>query len=172
MARHCRICTHADREQIDRALLGSEGQIAIAARYGIAQSSVSRHLRLHLAPTIANRLGRYEDIDVERLRSWGTGLLEEALLGAVKARNAGDAVQHRAYLGEARKAVELLAKLAGVLDSQPQISVDARRQVAVLANLTEEELREALVGAASEPAATLVIAPATVPVIESVPVAR
>ena len=146
MARHCRICTHADREQIDRALLGSEGQIAIAARWNIAQSSVSRHLRLHLAPRVANAIGRYEQIDVERLRSWTNGLLEEALVGALKARRQGDPSSHRAYLGEARKTVELQAKLAGVLDTQPQISVDARRQVAVLANLTEDELRAALAG--------------------------
>ncbi len=130
----------------------------------IAQSSVSRHLRLHLAPTVANAVGRYEEIDSERLRSWTNGLLEEALVGAVKARNRDDAVNHRAYLGEARKAVELQAKLAGVLDSQPTISVDARRQVAILANLSEEELRAALAGVSARPelpAPALELEPAT-----------
>jgi len=166
MPRRCNICTHKDREQIDRALLGSEGQVAIAAKWNMAQSSVSRHLRLHLAPTVANLMGRYEDIDSERLRSWTNGLLEEALVGALKARNRNDPASQRGFLAEARKAVELQAKLAGVLDSQPQISVDARRQVAVLANLTEEELRAALTGAAERPELT------AVPAIEAVSVRR
>lgn len=172
MPRRCNICTHPEREHIDRALLGSDGQIAIAAKWNMAQSSVSRHLRLHLAPHVANMVGRYEQIDVERLRAWTNGILELALIGALKAEGRGDAAAERGFLSEARKAIELQAKLAGVLDAQPQISVDARRQVAVLANLTEVELRAALAGAAIESAPTPVIESARVPVIEAVPVAR
>jgi len=150
VARPCRICTHPDRQEIDRALIGGEGQLGIAARWRIAQSSVSRHKRLHLAPVVANMMAKYETIDIERLRSWVNGLLEQNLLGSLSAERRGDYGAQRGFLSEARRAVELQAKLAGLLDSGgPTISVDARRQVAVLANLTEEELRTALSGLAT-----------------------
>ncbi len=164
MPRPCLICSHSERHEIDRALIGGEGQLGIAARWRIAQSSVSRHKRLHLAPLVANMMGRYEEIDIERLRAWVSGLLEQALLGSLAAERRGDPGSQRAFLSEARKSIELQAKLAGLLDSGgTTISVDARRQVAVLANLSEQELRAALSGMAMRPAL-----PAPAPELESV----
>jgi len=152
MPRPCLICSHPERHEIDRQLIGGENQVAIAARWKIAQSSVSRHKRLHLAPVVANMMGRYEEIDVERLRSWVNGLLEQNLLGSLAAERRGDYAVQKGFLSEARRAVELQAKLAGLLDSGgTTISVDARRQVAVLANLSEEELRAALSSMATLP---------------------
>ena len=161
MPRHCKICTHPDREQIDRDLLGSQGQVAIAAKHGIAQSSVSRHLRLHLAPVMLNALGRYEETDVGRLRSWVVGLTELAVIGALKAERQDDHAATRGFIAEARKAIELTARLGGFLDG-PVVHIDARQQLAVLRDLSEDELRAAL--AAAVPA----IEPT--PVIEAAPV--
>jgi hypothetical protein len=142
MARPCSICKHTQRKEIDRALLGSELQAAIAGRFRVAQSSLSRHLHNHLVPAAANAIGRYETIDAERLRSWVNGLLEHAMFGLLRARQQDDDAGHRAYIAEARKTIELQAKLAGVIGDRPQVSIDARKQVAVLAsNLSVDELR-------------------------------
>ena len=43
MARLCTICRHPERSQIDRDLMQGFSQGALAKRYGVSQSSLSRH---------------------------------------------------------------------------------------------------------------------------------
>jgi hypothetical protein len=151
MGRACSICQHTKRSEIDRALIGGEPQAEIADRFRLAQSSLSRHLHNHLAPRLANSLGRYEDLDVKRLRAWMTGLIDEAALGMLRSRKENDPANHRAYMGEFRKALELQARLGGIIGdgARVQIEVDARKQLAVIGSLSEQELR-ALVAAAGD----------------------
>jgi hypothetical protein len=143
MARRCSICSRQDAEQINRALIGNTPLVEIAARTGLAQSSLSRHRSNHLAPQIANALARFEEVDAERLVAWAVGLNERTLYEMAAAKAEGDPAGFRALLGEARKNLELIARLAGVLDA-PTITVDARRQLAIvtrLGALSEAELR-------------------------------
>jgi hypothetical protein len=58
----------------------------------------------------------------------------------IRARQNDDDAAHRAYMGELRKGIELQARLAAIIGG-PVVQVDARKQVAVLANLSEDELR-------------------------------
>ena len=53
----------------------------------------------------------------------------------------GDLAAARGLIAEARKNLELLARLTGILEPNAAIHVDMRRQVAVLQNLSEAELR-------------------------------
>ncbi len=46
----------------------------------------------------------------------------------------------RGLIAEARKNIELLGRISGVLDG-PTVNIDARRQVAILGRLDEDELR-------------------------------
>lgn len=120
-------------------------------------SSLDRHRRNCLAPKVANAFARHAELDADRLRGWAVGLLETAATGLTRSRHAeveaattgaepGELrafrAEQRAYAGEMRKAIELVGRLGGFLgDGRPTIQVDARRQIAVLASLDENELR-------------------------------
>jgi hypothetical protein len=147
MPRTCTICRSERKNEIDRDLIGADSLRVIAGRYRVASSSLDRHRRTCLAPKAAAAIARREEVSADRLVSYANGLLEYALNGMLRARTTDPVDDHgvRAYMAEARKNVELIARLGGVIGSNgPVVQVDARRQVAVLANLTEEELRAAL----------------------------
>jgi hypothetical protein len=82
------------------------------------------------------------------LVGWAADLHARALLLLGKAEAARDWQAARGFLAEARRNVELLGRMTGLLDG-PAVSIDMRRQVAVLAKLDEEELR-ALARAAAD----------------------
>jgi predicted Zn-ribbon and HTH transcriptional regulator len=48
MPRVCTICTHAERDAIDRALIESTPKRRIAAQHGLVESAVRRHAEKHL----------------------------------------------------------------------------------------------------------------------------
>jgi hypothetical protein len=58
--------------------------------------------------------------------------------------------EHRQYLGQLTKALETQGKLVGVLGDRPLVQVDARKQIAVLSSMSEEELRALAAGAGGE----------------------
>jgi hypothetical protein len=143
MARQCSICHHAKRSEIDRALIAGVQQTEIAAEFGLAQSSLSRHLHRHLGPQLAHAIGKYESADADRLGAYALGLLEESLLGMLRAKARQDVAETRAWMAEARKNLELRARLGGVIGNE-RVKVDmadAQRQMRVLASMSEEELR-------------------------------
>ena len=48
MPRVCTICTHAERDAIDRALIEAAPMRRIAAKHSLAETSVRRHAARHL----------------------------------------------------------------------------------------------------------------------------
>ena len=53
--RHCSICTHPERTQIESALLGGTMSFrSISARYGMSKTSVARHVAEHMGAMIEN----------------------------------------------------------------------------------------------------------------------
>jgi hypothetical protein len=145
MANTCSICRSQRRNEIDRDLIGPESLREISARYGLAKSSLHRHRARCLAPKIAGAIARREEVSADRLISYANGLLDHALGGMLRARQADDDSGMRAFMAESRKQIELLARLGHVIGPSPLVQVDARRQtVNVLANLSEDELRAAL----------------------------
>lgn len=126
---------------MNRDLIGTDSLRAIAGRYRVASSSLDRHRRKCLASKVAAVFARHDAITGEKLMAYTSGLLEHAMLGMLRARQNDDDTSHRAYMGETRKAIELQARLAHVIGASPVVQVDARKQVAVLANLSEDELR-------------------------------
>jgi hypothetical protein len=146
MARACSICTHPGKDAIERDLLGTTPLLRIAKNHRVAESSLRRHRDLHLAPKLANALARREDVSAERLVSWATGLYELTLFELVRAKSERDRNGFRALLSEARKNLELVGRMAGVLDPV-QVHVDARQQTAILAGMSEAELRALAAGA-------------------------
>jgi len=152
MGRICSVCSHPDRAVIDRSLIAGTPQTEIAREHGVSQAALSRHLHRHAGPEVAHALGRYEEADRERLGSYANGLLNEALVGMVRAKAAGDAAEVRAWMAEARKNLELRARLGQVIGNE-RVKIDmadAQKQMRVLAGLDEDELRR--LAAADTPA--------------------
>jgi hypothetical protein len=80
------------------------------------------------------------EIDAAKLTDW-TGSLQLKTLRLLARAEELDALgDARGLIAEARRNIELLARLGGILD-RPTVVVDQRRQLAVLGGLSDDELR-------------------------------
>jgi hypothetical protein len=124
MPRICTICEHAEREAIDRALVGGASNRSFAALYGVSESAARRHKGNHLPAKLA-KAHEAEEVahadgllaDVRSLQARTLAILETAELS----------YEHRTALAairEARSNLELLAKLMGELDERPSVAVN------------------------------------------------
>lgn len=141
MASTCTICNHDQRDKIDHALIGGATVRDTASHFDVHRSSIDRHRRQCLAPRVANALARHEELSQERLVAYAHGLLDRASLAMVMAQRNEDDHAHRAWLSEARKTIETLAKLGGIGRPDAEVHIDAREQTAIIATLSEAELR-------------------------------
>lgn len=129
----CVTCAHAEREEIDRALVSGESQRSVAARFGLSKDTVRRHAAAHLsAALIELRAGRLEE-DTRSALERAEGLFSRAERLLTAAEVDGKPSAALAAVRELRALVELLAKLRGELDERP---------VTVVNLAASEELRE------------------------------
>jgi hypothetical protein len=149
MPRQCTICAHSARQAVERDLLASVPVTRVAEEYGLAPSSIRRHRARHLAPRLTRALARQEDVNADNLAAMLVGLQEKTLLGLAKAEQAKDFPAMRGFIREARENVLATARIVGILDAAPTTIIDARKQQAIFASLSEEELR-ALARAAAD----------------------
>src|SRR5262249_38289401 len=61
MSQACKICTHPQSREIDRAILHSESNRRIATRFKLIEGSVRRHKDTHLAERLASVLKKLEE---------------------------------------------------------------------------------------------------------------
>ncbi|HEY3715133.1 MAG TPA: hypothetical protein VGL39_11455 [Jatrophihabitantaceae bacterium] len=119
----CSICSHAERQTIDEALVGAVPYRDIAGRHGVTPSSLTRHRKGHLSPAIvAVQAERNRDAAVS-VADRVDGLYDRAsaiLLAAESGKQAGLSL---AAIRELRALCELLARLTGELDERPQTLV-------------------------------------------------
>jgi hypothetical protein len=141
MPRVCTVCASPSREAVEQGLLSGRTITALAAESGLASSSIRRHRDKHLAPALSDALAKRTTIDADRLLSWLIGLHDKTLLGIARTEARHEWGAMRGFVREARLNIELLARLAGILDPMPSTFIDARRQTQVLAALSEDELR-------------------------------
>jgi hypothetical protein len=143
MARPCTVCGHPARTEIERALVAGHPSLrALADEHGLSDSSLARHRDTHLRRALARAVEEERvEVDADRLVGWSYALQQRTLALLLRAEREGDLANARGLIAEARKNLELLGRLAGVLDPHTVVNVDARRQLAVVARLSEEELR-------------------------------
>ncbi len=116
MPRLCSICHNIDRFAIDREL-SAEGAIAtIAAVYGVSPDALRRHKGNHLLPEARDRLAEDDELkDVDVLAEM-RGLYRRMQRYLERAEDADNWPAVRAFHAEARRDLELLAKLVADLD--------------------------------------------------------
>jgi hypothetical protein len=141
MARRCSICTSSARDAVDRGLVEGRAVDSIAVDTGLAASSIRRHRDRHLGPRLSEALVRREQVDADKLAGFVLGLQDRTLLALARAEQAKEWPAVRGLIREARENVLAIARLVGILDAGSTTIIDARKQQAIFANLTEEELR-------------------------------
>ena len=122
MARRCTVCSHPERDAIDRAIVDGQPIRAIARQFGISKDAVYRHSLRHLPETVRNAHALREAKHADELLDRVETLVSEAegLLTFGK-----DKEQAKAWsdgIRELRKCLELLARVTGELDERPQIN--------------------------------------------------
>lgn len=137
----CSICPHSARKEIDRGLIAGESIRGMAAKHGVSASAIRRHRDSHLRRALKRTVEEARlDLDVDSLVAWAHALQMKTLSILERAEQLDDLTNARGLIQEARRNLELLGRLSGVLEG-PNVTIDMRRQVAVLARLDEHELR-------------------------------
>jgi hypothetical protein len=120
----CRICTHEDRKEIDRALVRGESMRGIVARYGtVGRMSLQRHRKDHLPELLAKAYEAERMAEADELLMDVRRLQERTLLMLQEAEKAGDLRTALAAVREARHNLALLAEMRGELDRRPVINI-------------------------------------------------
>jgi hypothetical protein len=139
--RRCTVCTHPQREEIDRAIAQRQSYRAIARQYRLNVHTVSRHARIHVPKAVQESVraqtaehGSSILSQVRELYRRALQLLGEA---ASKDRYTGAA----AFLKEARELLTLEARLLGELDGN-RIEVHNYLDVRTLAVRIARELED------------------------------
>ena len=122
MPRTCTVCRHANRADIDKALITRQAFRTIAGQFGVSKTALMRHHDDHLPASLvrAQRAREATQADglcqVLDLRDEALGVLDEA-------KQEGDLRVRLVAIHEACRCVELLAKLAGQLADAPTINI-------------------------------------------------
>lgn len=165
MPRVCTVCAHPRTAEIAKALASGGSNRDVALRYEVTASAVQRHrvncLRSVRRPqtprgkreeTSPSDSLRFDSRDPSSLVATTVRLVDEALGLLEHAKRKADTRTALAALREARDGLQLLMRTAGMLSDAAQVTVaiDARRQqMAVLAKLSEDDLRAIARGADS-----------------------
>lgn len=124
MPRRCTVCTHPEKEAINVALVTGEPFRHIAARYGTSTGALQRHKADHLPATLAQAQDAQEVAQADNLLAQMRDLQRRTL--AILSKAAGSRRDLRtalAAIGEARRNLELLGKLAGELQQEGTVSL-------------------------------------------------
>ena len=124
MARTCTICRHAQRADIDKALVGHRPYRDIARQFGTSKDALIRHHDNHLPAALvkakdAAEVAHADSIltQVQELRDKAMTILDTAC------EDDGDKRIALGAIREARACLELLGKLAGELQDSPTINL-------------------------------------------------
>jgi hypothetical protein len=114
LPRRCSICHHERSEEINRALVGSTALSEIAALFRVSDDALSRHKAKHLPTALAKTEKARETAQAEDLLSELRGLQTRTVAILEAAETSGEHRTALAAIGEARRNLELLGKLAGI----------------------------------------------------------
>ena len=123
MPRTCTVCTHPERQAIDKALVAGQSARQCAAIYRVSPDAVERHKAAHLPVRLVQAQEAAEVANADDLLGQ-VRALHATTLGILKtAEEAGKLTVALGAIREARGNLELLAKLLGEIDDRPQVAV-------------------------------------------------
>src|SRR5665811_469814 len=126
MPRTCTICTHAQRQEIDSALLSGDSLRDIARQFRVSKDPLSRHKSSHLGERMVKVAEHNAEADirtaidvVRQLRA-----INDAAIGVLKqAKNAGDGALTLQATDRILKQIELQAKLIDLISDGTTVNV-------------------------------------------------
>jgi nitrate reductase assembly molybdenum cofactor insertion protein NarJ len=122
--RVCTICSHPNRRAIDAALVRGESMQGLAERYRtVGRMSLVRHRKEHLPALLARAYDAEEVAEADRLLARVQAMTARMERWLEKAERSSNYREVRAFAGEWRKQVELLAKLAGELQQEGTVNI-------------------------------------------------
>jgi len=119
MPRVCTICTHAEREAINAALVANEPFRHIATRYGTSTGALQRHKVDDLPVIMVKSEEAREVAHADTLLDQVKDLRSTAISILGKAEKAGDLKTALMGVREARACIELLAEMEGEINRRP-----------------------------------------------------
>ena len=155
MPRTCTVCVHPNREDVESLLLEGTPLRTIADRWSVSKTALIRHRDEHLPDRLLRARDAEEVATADNLLS-DLRDLQQATLRILRANeqiHEDHGVALRA-IGEARRNLELLARLTEMLGPDTEVTVnvaiDARVQTVILSALEDYPAARIAVAAALE----------------------
>ena len=123
MPRTCTVCSHPNRAEIDRALVRGESFRNVAKQHSVSTTALFRHRWEHIPKLLTQAQAAEETAHADTLLDQLRSLQQRTLSILDQAEHSGDARAALGAIGEARRNLELLAKLLGELDERPQLNL-------------------------------------------------
>ena len=123
MSRKCTICTHPQRDEIDRALVEGIPKRRIAADFKVSESALRRHERNHLPKRLVQAHAAKEAARADDLLARARAYEAKAVALLKQAEAEGDYNTALRGIREARAGLELLARMRGELESQVRVNI-------------------------------------------------
>lgn len=112
MPRICTICSHAERQAIDEALVSGAAIRKTAALYRVSEDSLQRHKREHLPDKLVKAQQAREIFGADRLLNEMTQLRDKLWTGLAEAERAGSGAGVVAFAREYRNTLESYFNIA------------------------------------------------------------
>ena len=122
MPKQCPVCVHSERQDIEKALLGSETLHQITQRYGVSRRSLFNHKHNHLPATLLKAQEAQEIVMADSLIDQLKQLHLKALELLDKAEAAGDLRTALQGIREARGCLELFLKAFEAANLEARVS--------------------------------------------------
>jgi len=121
--RLCLVCSHPEREEIDRCLVEGVSFRIVSKRFTVSVASIQRHNKDHIPAHIAKaqeaaQVANADDLlqQLKALRNKAIGILQ-------KAETAGDYRTALMGIREARGCIEVLMEVEGELDRRGVVNI-------------------------------------------------
>jgi hypothetical protein len=119
----CTICSHAEREAIEQALLAGQPFRAVAVCFGTSATALFRHKQDHLPVALLSAQGAAEIAHGDNLLEQVRTLQSKTHAILARAEAAGQLTVALQAVREARGCLELLAKLLGELSQGTTVNI-------------------------------------------------
>jgi predicted DNA-binding protein YlxM (UPF0122 family) len=139
VARICTICTHPQRENIDREIIAGESLRNLAKQYNVSYSAINRHKK-HVPESLARAREAEEVSQADNLLAQVKELQDRATRILDKAEKSGDFSTALKAIREAKGCLELLAKLQGELQQEGTMNIHVNQQWVELRTVILEAL--------------------------------
>lgn len=119
----CTVCSHPQKEMINREIIEGASLRSVAQQFGVSYSAVNRHKADHLPMKMTMAKLAEETADADNLLAKVRDLQRKACDLLAKAEQAGDLRTALQGVREARGCLELLAKLQGQLQQEGTVNI-------------------------------------------------